>query len=181
MSVGLGGARKNHAGLLGAFARAALGREWLLVLAGSPGPAAEELRARAQALGIAEQVRFPGWTPGADLPVLLAGSRGYVCPSLHEGFGIPVAEAQACGVAVASSDRGGLPEVVGDAGLLFDPEDEPAFTRALQRLAGEPELGAELGRRGRERALRLFSWDAVAARMLEVYREATVLRRSARR
>jgi glycosyltransferase involved in cell wall biosynthesis len=176
-NLGPFGSRKNQMGLLEAFAHAGLDEAWCLVLAGPEGDGARALCDRAESLGLKrERIRLPGRVPAADLPALLGGSRGYVCASLHEGFAIPVAEAQASGVPVASSNRGALPETVGDCGLLFDPCDLDAFAGALRRLAEDASFSADLARRGRERAQRVFSWDAIARRMLALYAEVATAR-----
>ncbi|HTE05274.1 MAG TPA: glycosyltransferase family 1 protein [Planctomycetota bacterium] len=177
LHVGAASPRKNQAGLLAAFARADLPREWVLLLGGPRAADAATLRAQARALGLPdERVLLPGWIAEPDLPVLLAGAAIYCCPSLHEGFGIPVLEAQACGAPVLSSNRGALPETVGECGVLFDPGDEAALPAALARLAGDAALRADLSRRGPLRVARQFTWEAVARATLAVHAEASRLR-----
>ncbi len=178
LNLGKLSARKNQLGLLEAFARARLPEAWLLVLAGPSGDDAGRLRARAAALGIeSERLRLPGSIPAEDLPALLGGCGAYACSSLHEGFGLPVAEAQACGAAVVSSDRAALPETVGDCGLLFDPRNPEDFAGALRRIAADAELRGRFARRGPARARQLFSAEVVGAHLLDIYREALALRR----
>jgi len=173
VTVGRLGERKNQLGLVDAFARAGLDDAWRLVLVGPTGDEAARLRARAEAAGLDPRVvRCPGRVPAADLPALLAASRGYVCSSMHEGQGRPVIEAQACGAPVASSDRGALPETVGDCGLLFDPADLDAFADALRRLATDEETVAALRRRGPERARERYAWPRVVERVLDAYERA---------
>ena len=85
-------------------------------------------------------------------------------PSLDEGFGLPAAEAMACGAPVAASNRGALPEVVGGAGLLFDPLDENAMAAAVERLLSDDELHAACSRIGVKRAKR-HRWSTVAGKV----------------
>jgi len=185
--VGEFSARKNHAGLLAAFARAAATRaggapalpeDWLLVLGGPRGDAAESLRAAAAQAGLPPaRLVLPGWVPDADLPALLAGAAVYACASLHEGFGLPVLEAQACGAPVLCSDRGALPETLGDCGVLADPADPEAFAAALAALARDPARRTELAARGPARVAAGYSWAHIAALTLAVHAEAAALRR----
>lgn len=94
-----------------------------------------------------------------------------VCPSLYEGFGLPVAEAMACGKAVVSSDGGALPEVVGDAGVLVPAGDVDALFSALYDLFENQAQIEELGQRARARILELFSWEKVAQALTRYYRD----------
>ncbi len=83
-------------------------------------------------------MRFLGWVSAAELEGLWALAAAFVFPSLYEGFGLPVLEAMARGVPVACSDASSLPEVAGDAALLFDPRDERAIAAGAARAAGRP-------------------------------------------
>ena len=107
------------------------------------------------------RVRFAGYLADADLAALLNTASALVFPSLAEGFGLPAVEAMACGAPVLASDRGSLPEVVGDAGLLFDPEDPADITRCLTAFLGDPGLMEQLRHTALDRA-KLFSWDRAA-------------------
>jgi glycosyltransferase involved in cell wall biosynthesis len=118
-----------------------------------------------------EGVRWIGVVEDADLPALYRAAAFLVYPSLAEGFGLPVAEAMACGTPVIASNIPAIAEVAGEAALLVDPRDTDAIARAMRRLHSDPELRALLSARGIERA-KAFSWDAAATRTLEVYREA---------
>ncbi len=141
-----------------------------LLLAGPYGWASRALAGRLTALAD-HGVRYLGPLPRSVLVATLQAATLFVYPSLYEGFGLPAAEAMACGVPVVASDTPALTEVVGEAGLLVPATDTGALAASLALLAGDPALRAELGRRGRERSRR-FSWDAAAERLATVFREA---------
>lgn len=169
--VGGYGPRKNQDGLVDAFATAGLAADgWRLLFSGPRGDDAAALARRATEAGVPEDaLRLPGFVSTEDLVALQTGAGAYVCASRHEGFGLPVLEAQACGAPVVSSDRGALPETVGDVGLLFDPDDREAFADALRRVARDDALRADLAARGRRRAATDFSWQAAARRYLDAF------------
>jgi glycosyltransferase involved in cell wall biosynthesis len=162
---------KNLLALIGALARIAPEARPVLVLPGYPTAHEAELRARAAALGIAQDVRFPAWLSSAELEGLWAIARAFVFPSLYEGFGLPVLEAMARDVPVACSNASSLPEVAGDAALLFDPHDEAAIASAISRLLGDETLRARLQARGLAR-VRRFTWERTAQLTLESYARA---------
>ena len=143
----------------------------VLVLAGPPGDAEPQLRALADELGVANRVRFLDWVAEEDLNALYRLAAGFVLPSQIEGFGLPVLEAMSHGTPVACSDRWSLPEVVGDAALLFDPDDQEAVTASVRRLLTDGDLSARLRAAGPERA-RQFTWERTARATLEAYRRA---------
>jgi glycosyltransferase involved in cell wall biosynthesis len=159
---------KNVAALLGALARIPAERRPLLVLPGYPTWHDAELRARAAALGVTQDVRFEEWLEAEALEGLWALADAFVFPSLYEGFGLPVLEAMARGVPVACSDASSLPEVAGDAALLFDPREEAAIATALERLLADEALARSLRERGLARA-RLFTWERTARLTLDAY------------
>lgn len=161
--VGSNKPHKNLPRLVEAFIQARLPVN--LVIAGPWDPRypqAKEL-ARPQ-----PQIKFIGPVPEAALPALYSGAQAFVFPSLYEGFGLPVLEAMACGAPVVCSTSSALPEVVGEAGLLFDPQSAPALTAALTRLATEPDLPAGLRQRSLARAGQ-FSWEQTARQTLAAY------------
>jgi glycosyltransferase involved in cell wall biosynthesis len=162
---------KNLAGLLDAIAMMPPERRPVLVLPGYPTPHEAELRDRATALGLDDDVRFLGWTSGADVEGLFALSKAFVFPSFYEGFGLPVLEAMARGVPVACSDRASLPELAGDAALLFDPDDPGAIAAALERMLSDPAEAERLRAAGRARAAR-FTWAKAADLTLASYERA---------
>jgi glycosyltransferase involved in cell wall biosynthesis len=162
---------KNLARLLGALARLDAERRPLLVMPGYATPHELELRARAAELGVAGQVRFLGWVSDQELEDLYRAADAFVFPSLSEGFGLPVLEAMARGVPVATSGRTSLAEVAGDAALLFDAEDEHSIATAIERLLHEEGLAARLAAAGVEQAAG-FTWEAAAERTVSAYRRA---------
>jgi glycosyltransferase involved in cell wall biosynthesis len=160
---------KNQAAIVRALPE--LGADPVAILPGASTDYERELRALAEHLGVSERVLFPEYVSERELEALYAAATCLVLPSLIEGFGLPVLEAMARGVPVACSDRASLPEVAGDAGLLFDPLDQSAVTFSLRRLLEDAELRRELSRRGRERAGR-FTWEQTARRTLASYERA---------
>jgi glycosyltransferase involved in cell wall biosynthesis len=157
--------RKNLETLVRAFARLCHEGAWppdvRLVLAGKAGWYHERIAAAAQASGVAERIVFPGYVAPEDLAALLSGALGFVLPSWYEGFGLPVQEAMACGAPVICSNVSSLPEVAGEAALLFDPGDVDALAAALARLWRDLDLRQELARRGPAQAAR-FTWERCA-------------------
>ena len=162
---------KNLAGLLDALAMVARADRPLLVLPGYPTPHEDELKARAEHLGICGDVRFLGWVDDAEMEGLYAAAEAFVFPSLAEGFGLPVLEAMARGVAVACSNRPPLTEVAGDAALLFDPTSPRAIADAVGRMLRDEDLRRRLRAAGPARAAR-FTWSETARRTLQAYRKA---------
>jgi len=142
-----------------------------LVLPGWRPGDAPELWAKVRAAGREADVRCIGRVPDADLPALYAGAAAFVLPSRYEGFGIPLLEAMACGTPVLATTAAALPEVAGDAALLFAPDDRPALVAALRHLLDDPALRASLVARGHARA-RQFSWHNTAAQTYAVLARA---------
>lgn len=132
-----------------------------LVVAGHAGREREKLPARP--------ATFTGWVDDADLEGLYALADAAVYPSLFEGFGMPALEAMARGVPLACSDATSLPEVTGDAAVLFDPRDVAAIREAVRRVLDDPP--ADLVERGRERAEH-FTWERCARGVREIYEKA---------
>ena len=171
LSVSAKRPHKNLMRLLEAHAQIEQATRPMLVLPGYSTPHETELIARAASLGSADHVRFPHWVDQPDLEGLYAAAVAFVFPSLYEGFGLPVLEAMRRGVPVACSNRSTLPEVAGDAALLFDPEDDEAIHSALIRLLADGELRKRLRAAGPARAA-LFDWDATATATAESYKRA---------
>ncbi|MBI4233938.1 MAG: glycosyltransferase family 4 protein [Chloroflexi bacterium] len=163
---------KNVQALLRAFA--ALGEElcsrYQLVLGGRPDHWQAECRRLAGELGIAGWVRFTGMVAEEDMPALFSGADLFVFPSLYEGFGLPPLEAMACGTAVVVSNRTSLPEVVGEAGVLVDPEDLGGLAAVIGRILEDDGERGRLERAGLERAAR-FSPPLIYERQLVILEE----------
>ncbi|MFO7167565.1 MAG: glycosyltransferase family 4 protein [Chloroflexota bacterium] len=138
---------------------------WEVVIAGD-GPMLAPLQEQARQLGLA--VDFRGFLKGAPLDELYASSSIFVFPSVRDNFPVVLLEALSHGCAVITTTVSGMPEVVGDAGLLTAPGDVAAIREALRRLMADEALCAELGARARARVER-FAWDQVLARHLDLY------------
>lgn len=169
--VGTNKPHKNLVRLIEAWARVRAG-DAALVIAGVWDARFPEAQQRAAALGVNKSVHFLGRVAEADLPALYGGALVFVFPSEHEGFGLPVIEAMACGVPVACSSAASLAEVAGEAALQFAPHDVEAMAAAIGSLLGNSDLRAEVSRRGTARATQ-FSWATAAHLTLDVYRNAS--------
>ena len=155
-------------------ALAGLVGSWRAYVLGN-GPHGEALQSQAQKLGLASRVSFDRWIPSTQMPAYYRQLDALVLPSRtrpnwKEQFGRVLVEAMACGVPVVSSDCGELPNVVGDAGLVFPENRADLLTAHLARLLADPELRADLARRGRERVVALYTQAQIAARTYQVYR-----------
>lgn len=164
--------RRPHKNLIRLVeAVAALDGDVLLVIAGYSTPYERVVRERIEQLGIEDRVRLLPWVSTADREGLYARADVFAFPSLYEGFGFPVLEAMARGVPVACADAASLPEVAGDAALLFDPHSVEAITDALRQLLGDAGLRARLAADGRAQAAR-FTWERTAQLTLASYERA---------
>ncbi len=173
LAVGGLSPHKNLSRLIEAFALGAPA-DARLVLVGDMGDVfhthVPELRAAVARSGLGERVLFTGFVPDEDLAYLY--HRAYVLaqPSLMEGFGLPAVEAMACGTPVLSSTAGSLPEVIGDAGLFFDPTDVKAIADTIARVFHRPDERDWLAKKALRRAL-AYRWSASARSLLEAFDE----------
>jgi len=144
------------------------GVEIACVIAGD-GPLREELVKQAQALGIEDEVVFPGFVQ--DVPGFLACLDVFVIPSVAEGLSITTIEAMAAGLPVVASRVGGLPELVteGVTGYLVEPRNSSALAQAILQMIGEPEEARKMGQQGRALACRVFSNEAMVTNTCKVY------------
>ena len=164
--------RKNLVSLIQAFSRVVeSGHPDLgLVLAGKWGWGIQQVRETMEALGLKGPVRLPGYVEFEDLPVLYSLAVATLYPSLHEGFGLPVVEAMACGSPVITSANSSLIEVAGGAALMLDGPTPTAIAAALRRLLDSQDLREELAGRSLQNAAR-FSWSRAAAQTHQVYQD----------
>ncbi len=168
--VGRADPYKNLSGLIRAFALLLEGGTGaVLQIAGPPDDRYPEPQRLARELGVADRVRWTGYLDDAALLRAYREADVLAHLSLYEGFGLPVAEAMACGTPVVCSDAASLPEVAGGAALLVPPGDPAAAADALRRVLTDADLAARLRKAGLERA-RAFSWPAAAAAVLDLYR-----------
>ena len=167
--------RKNFTTLLKAFSQLkseSRFKELKLVKVGNAG--GQETDFRSQTMGVVEslnlsnEVIFTDFVPEADLPTYYSGAEVFVLPSLYEGFGFPVLEAMACACPVITSNNSSLPEVVGEAGIMVDPQNTNNLAQAMSKVLTDSKLRDNMIRKGLEQAKR-FSWEKAAEQTLEVY------------
>jgi glycosyltransferase involved in cell wall biosynthesis len=164
--------RKNLPTLLRAYRRLRdnYKSDAVLAIAGSRGWLFEEVDKVIAELKLEDAVRFLGNVPNEELVYLYNAAKLFVFPSFYEGFGLPPLEAMACGTPVIVSNVSSLPEVVGDAGMLINPEDVEGLTVAMWRVLSDETLRQELRTKGLKRA-QIFSWERAARETLEVYKK----------
>jgi glycosyltransferase involved in cell wall biosynthesis len=164
--------RKNAISLIRAYSR--LKREGQtkhkLVLAGSTGWDSDDVFKLISKLGLESDVIGTDYVPDEDLPLLMNGAEVVVYPSLYEGFGMPPLEAMACGTPVVTSNTSSLPEVVGDAGIMINPEDVEGLADGIESVLGNPKLQEEMRQKGLAQAKK-FSWEQAARETLQVYKD----------
>lgn len=161
---------KGHADFLEALSKVKeMGMFPQATIAGD-GPLRTQIEVQAQELGLSEQIDFSGSLPHDEMLRTMYRASIVVVPSRFEGFGLTALEAMALGRAVVSSDAGGLPEVVGDAGLVFPASDTDALADAIAALMSDPVRRAELGQKALERA-RQFDLTRVAAQQISAYQD----------
>ena len=168
-------ARKNVGLLLEAYRRLLEGDETdsvpPLILAGPPTTQAADWLTAIDEPPLRGRVHCTGYIDESALRELYEGASVLVLPSFHEGFGLPVVEAMTIGVPVVASDRGALPEVVGDAGLLIDPNEPIELALAIRRMLTDGPFARACAERGYQRAAR-FNWHESARTLKEAYERA---------
>lgn len=163
---------KNHWRLIEAFNgyKKKTGLNWHLVLGGSDWHGAEMIHEKIQQSPYRKEIHTTGFISDEELPTWYRAAQVFVFPSLFEGFGLPPLEAMACACPVICSNRGSLPEIVGHAAVLVDPEDTAALELKMVQLATDEGQRGEFRARGRER-VQAFSWARCAAGTIAVYQK----------
>jgi glycosyltransferase involved in cell wall biosynthesis len=162
--------KKNTPLLIEAFVRFRQNNKNLapkLVLIGDASFGFDEIKYIIHEFGLEEEVIMPGWASEEDIRYIFNGASAYILPSLHEGFGITLLQAMACGVPVIASDIPVLREVGFEAALFFKPHDKEDIARAMERIITDQELRSALIARGLERA-KEFSWEKCARETLDL-------------
>jgi len=172
LTVGLFPPHKNIENLIHAFARLKYGAgiPHQLVLVGEPGANRVSLHAAVAQVAVKDFVVFTGFVSDVEVAAFYSAADLFVMPSLMEGFGFPVLEAMASGVPVVCANAGSLPEVAGDAAVLFDPTDVQDMVRAIREVLQTPSLRLRLVERGMKR-VEQFSFRRTAEETLKLYRE----------
>lgn len=151
---------KNMAGLLKVFSKTKTDKI-ILVIVGKITPSDKSILNLLTIPGMRDKLKFLGFVPDEDLACLYSGARGFVFPSLYEGFGLPPLEAMACGCAVVASNTSSIPEVCGQAALYFDPYDTKSMVLQLKEFLRDDYIVEQL----REKAIRqagLFNYSETA-------------------
>src|SRR6266436_3894636 len=166
---------KNHEMLLTAFGlarRRGLDDDIRLVCTGAPGARQQWLKQAARGLGLENHILFPGYITNAELLALMTNSCGVIFPSLYDGFGLPIVEAMATGVPVACSNVTSLPEVAGDAAILFNPRVPEDIAQAMLSITQDKELTARLVQAGNLRAAEFSNSRLMAQQYWEIFEQA---------
>lgn len=179
--VGTIGPRKNVPTLVNAYRRLISRRSATpdLILAGAAGPRSSATLSELGFGPLAGRARHLGYVSDHERQQLYRDASMLVLPSFDEGFGMTALEAMTVGVPVIVSNRGALPEVVGDAGILCDPHDDEGLAEIMERLLDDPALAERCAELGVARS-RLFDWGASADRLIDAYRQALERRRARR-
>jgi glycosyltransferase involved in cell wall biosynthesis len=166
--------RKNHMGLLRAYAqhKARFGKVLPLVHAGGPGWLMSDFKDQLFKLNLQEDVILLGYVDNIALQWLYQNCFAFVYPSHFEGFGLPVLEAISLGAAVIASNTTSIPEIVGEAGILVDPAEDKAIANAMDELAGDEKRLTTLRSAAVQQAAR-FSWEQAAQQTLDLYRSVS--------
>jgi glycosyltransferase involved in cell wall biosynthesis len=162
-------ARKNLVRLVEAFHRVRRqGADVKLIIVGKRDYGADQALAKVDELGLGQEVVFPGYVAGDDLPFFYQAAEVFVFPSIFEGFGLPVLESMACGIPTITSRGSSLEELAGDGALIIDPNDTGSIATAMESVLSSAELRRDLVARGLRRSAE-FTIQKFAQRVLDVY------------
>jgi glycosyltransferase involved in cell wall biosynthesis len=167
---------KNHVSLLQAYKSLQRNNASLppLVFVGGDSYRANVIKEAIDALSLRDHVTVTGFVPDAHLPAFYRRALAYVCPTLYEGFGLPLLEAMQFGVPIVCSDSSSLPELVGAAAILFDPHNVSSIAAALTAVVSDRSIRATLIQEGSAQ-LRKFSATEMTNKTLDVYRQTLLL------
>jgi glycosyltransferase involved in cell wall biosynthesis len=140
-----------------------------LVITGKKGESYNEIVNLISSLGLKKDVILTDYIPSEDIPILLSGADAMIFPSLHEGFGLPIVEAMACGCPVITSNNSAMPEVAGDAGILINPYNIEEIASAIEKVLTDFSLRNKMRQKGLNRA-KMFSWERTARETLKVFK-----------
>jgi len=172
LNVGVIEPRKNHQGLLQAYAllKGSLGKTLPLVLAGGRGWLMDDFEEKLEALNLRQDVILLDYVDDETLRWLYQNCFAFIFPSLFEGFGLPVLEAMSLGAPVIASHVSSIPEIVGQAGVLINPTNEEALSQAMHKIATNPGFRVDLKKKALQQASQ-FSWKSTASTALQCYRD----------
>lgn len=176
LNVGTVQPRKNVERLIDAYAAlGAVAKDTPLIIAGKRGWLADPIFAAVERHQLQDRVRFLDFVAEEDLPLLYCGALAMVYPSLYEGFGVPICEAQACGTLTITSEVSSMPEIAGDAALMIDPHSTESITEALRRAITEPALQTWAATAGPRQAAH-FVWHNTGFGLLNLYERVGMTR-----
>jgi glycosyltransferase involved in cell wall biosynthesis len=164
--------RKNVVTLINAFKKLRESgiKDYTLVIAGEKGWLYKKIFEEIKSSNVEQSIILLGVVEDEDLPMLYNCADLFVFPTLYEGFGLPPLEAMACGIPVITSNTSSLPEVVGNAGIMVDPNNVESLSNAMYRVLQDKELRHRMSRDGLKRS-KMFTWEKMASEVKKVYEE----------
>ncbi|NJC98960.1 MAG: hypothetical protein C3F07_15070 [Anaerolineales bacterium] len=172
LALGAADPRKNIKSLIQAYGMLSdeLRAQYQLAIVWTHSFLADEISKLVEELGLSKNVRFIRQVPNEDLVSIYNLASLFVFPSRYEGFGLPLLEAMSCGVPVVAADNSSIPEIVGEAAVLFDAQDVNGISAAMRKVLTDESMQVRLKRAGLERAAQ-FSWDKCGAETVAVYKK----------
>ncbi len=165
--------KKNITTIIRAFSRfKKTGAKHKLVLAGKKGWYYNNIMSEIKKQNIVQDVIFPGYVPLEDMPAIYSCATLLCLPSLYEGFGLPILEAMSCGTPFIGSNRGSIPEIAGNAGIIVEPLDWQKISEKMEEIANNKKLRQKLKAKGIEQSKK-FSWKKTAKETINLYNEAS--------